>query len=57
MAPLYARGETEMGVSCTVETQQYMDGLYPPGYQYPMPGIKQSYLDKTLQQSLEGVSL
>lgn len=56
MAPLYARGETEMGVSCTVETQQYMKGLYPPGYQYPMPGIKQSYLDKTLQQSLAGVS-
>ncbi|MGF7205619.1 choline dehydrogenase-like flavoprotein [Skermanella aerolata] len=57
MAPLYARAETEMGVACTVETQQYMDGLYPPGYQYPMPSIKQSYLDKTLQRSLAGVQI
>jgi choline dehydrogenase-like flavoprotein len=57
LEPLYARAETEIGVAADVSTQTYMAGLYPPGYQYPMPGMTPSYLDKTLKQSLDGLTL
>ena len=57
MEPLYARAEREMGVAGDVSAQTYMDGLYPPGYEYPMPGMTQSYLDDTMKATLDTVTL
>ena len=34
-----------------------MEGLYPPGYEYPMPGMMPSYLDNTLAATLDDVTL
>jgi choline dehydrogenase-like flavoprotein len=57
MPPLYARAEQEIGVAGDVDAQTYMDGLYPPGYEYPMPGMIPSYLDDTLAATLDDVTL
>ena len=58
MPPLYARAESEIGVAANVADQTYMAGLYEPkDYEYPMPGVVQSYLDKTLKSTLDNVTL
>jgi choline dehydrogenase-like flavoprotein len=57
MPPLYARAETEIGVAGDVSAQSYVPGRYPPGYEYPMPGMTPSYLDDTLKATLDNVTL
>jgi glucose dehydrogenase len=57
LVPLYARAEQEIGVAGDVAAQTYMEGLYPPGYEYPMPGMTPSYLDDTLAATLDDVTL
>lgn len=60
LEPWYGRAEWEIGIAADVQDQEY-HGLtftnpFDPSepYNYPMPGIPQSYLDQQLSQAIGG---
>lgn len=56
LLPHYEQAERELGVSATVEEQQYGGLHFSPGYVYPMHGLPPSWLDHQLSQALAGAS-
>jgi choline dehydrogenase-like flavoprotein len=58
LEPWYEQAEHVIGVAANVEDQRYPAGApFRAGYKYPMPGIKQSYVDKVLGNFLNGLSI
>jgi choline dehydrogenase-like flavoprotein len=52
----YAKAESELGVSADAEDQRYL-GIKLENYDYPMPAIPLSFLDKVIQRKINGLSL
>ncbi len=46
LEPDYRQAERELGVSADVADQSFYGITFPPGYEFPMHGLPQSYLDK-----------
>lgn len=51
----YGRAEWEIGVSADVERQQYLGISFPPGYHYPMRGIPDTIVSRTLAARVNGM--
>jgi choline dehydrogenase-like flavoprotein len=51
----YREAEWEIGVSASVEEQTYAHLSFGKGYQYPMPAIPQSLVDKFIGTAISGM--
>jgi choline dehydrogenase-like flavoprotein len=51
----YRRAEAEIGVSADVDEQRYLGVRFPDDYQYPMPGLEPSHLDRAISERLHGL--
>ncbi len=52
----YGKAEAEIGVSANVADQAYLGITFPPGYEYPMPGIPMSMVDDAVTTAVTGQS-
>ncbi len=60
LQPYYQKAEWELGVAANVEDQELLDRdikLFQPGYNYPMERIPPSFLDRELDQRINGLSI
>ncbi|QSX29397.1 GMC family oxidoreductase [Shewanella cyperi] len=57
LLPFYSQAEAEIGVSADVAEQQFHGIHFPPGYQYPMHKVPQSFLDQWLMAGLDTLRL
>jgi choline dehydrogenase-like flavoprotein len=53
----YCDAEREIGVSASVEEQTYCGISFGKGYQYPMPPIPPSLIDKFIAEAIRGMKL
>jgi len=54
LEPYYRKAEYEMGISANVEDQAYHGISFPPGYDFPMERVPQSYMDRKLGAAVDG---
>ena len=55
LEPYYSQAEYEMGVAADSADQTHSGVEFAPGYDYPMQRIPQSYSDKVLADSVDGM--
>ncbi len=58
MAPYYARAEARIGVSADAgEQRDHTDAWFPDDYEYPMPALDKSLVDRALAAAVNGKAL
>ena len=57
LEPWYRAAETELGVAADVADQAHNGLSFPPGYDYPMRRIPQSWSDKQLASQVDGLAI
>ncbi len=57
LEPYYRKAERELGVSADVADQTFYGVTFPPGYEFPMHGLPQSFLDKMVARDIDGTTV
>jgi choline dehydrogenase-like flavoprotein len=57
LEPWYCRAECELGVSANREDQVYLDLTFSKNYEYPMPEIPKSLVDRAVASAIDGMTV